>query len=181
MSDQNQGMTRPQALRLEFFIIGLGIFALLLIFQPFSLRLFAIGSVLVVIAGRTAAAGTTPRRPTSLRAAASIVQASADCSGVSQLWASESARPLTRSGAAPVRLGGCAAGRGVAIVTDAEVSGTVVSGLGRSGLGGENATGATTSATAVGGATETVGSLSTTCAAAATGAGSETGGTRLVR
>ena len=51
MSEQNQGMTRPQALRLEFFIIGLGIFALLLIFQPFSLKLFAIGSVLVVIAG----------------------------------------------------------------------------------------------------------------------------------
>ena len=48
---QAQGMTRPQALRLEFFIIGLGIFALLLIFQPFSLQLFAIGSVLVVIAG----------------------------------------------------------------------------------------------------------------------------------
>jgi len=46
-----QGMTRQGALRLEYFIIGLGIFALVLIFQPFSLRLFAIGSVLVVIAG----------------------------------------------------------------------------------------------------------------------------------
>ena len=46
-----QGMTREGALRLEYFIIGLGIFALVLIFQPFSLTLFAIGSVLVVIAG----------------------------------------------------------------------------------------------------------------------------------
>ena len=46
-----QGMTRQGALRLEYFIIGLGIFALVLIFQPFSLTLFAIGSVLVVIAG----------------------------------------------------------------------------------------------------------------------------------
>ena len=51
MSNHEQGMTRQGALRLEFFIIGLGIFALLLIFQPFSLQLFAIGSVLVVIAG----------------------------------------------------------------------------------------------------------------------------------
>ena len=51
MSENGQGMTRQGALRLEFFIIGLGIFALLLIFQPFSLKLFAIGSVLVVIAG----------------------------------------------------------------------------------------------------------------------------------
>ncbi len=46
-----QGMTRDGALRLEYFIIGLGIFALILIFQPFSLTLFAIGGVLVVIAG----------------------------------------------------------------------------------------------------------------------------------
>lgn len=51
MSNPEQGMTRPQAQRLEYFIIGLGIFALVLIFQPFSLRLFAIGGVLVVIAG----------------------------------------------------------------------------------------------------------------------------------
>lgn len=46
-----QGMTREGALRLEYFIIGLGIFALILIFQPFSLTLFAVGGVLVVIAG----------------------------------------------------------------------------------------------------------------------------------
>lgn len=46
-----EGMTRQGALRLEYFIIGLGVFALVLIFQPFSLQLFALGSVLVVIAG----------------------------------------------------------------------------------------------------------------------------------
>jgi hypothetical protein len=45
------GMTAKSALRLEFFIIGLGLFALVLIFQPFSLTLFAIGSCLVVLAG----------------------------------------------------------------------------------------------------------------------------------
>lgn len=48
---QSAGMTRETALRLEFFIIGLGIFALILIFQPFSVTLFAIGGVLVVLAG----------------------------------------------------------------------------------------------------------------------------------
>jgi hypothetical protein len=42
----------PQgALRLEAFIIGLGILALILIFQPVSLTLFAVGSGLVVLAG----------------------------------------------------------------------------------------------------------------------------------
>lgn len=46
-----QGMSREGALRLEYAIIALGIFALILIFQPFSLTLFAAGSVLVVIAG----------------------------------------------------------------------------------------------------------------------------------
>ena len=51
MSENGQGMTRQGALRLEYVIIGLGIFALLLIFQPFSLQLFAIGGILVVIAG----------------------------------------------------------------------------------------------------------------------------------
>jgi len=52
MSDRSQhGMTASGALRLEFFIIGLGIFALVLIFQPFSLTLFAVGSCLVVLAG----------------------------------------------------------------------------------------------------------------------------------
>lgn len=52
MSQEPQtGMTAGSALRLEFFIIGLGLFALVLIFQPFSLTLFAIGSGLVVLAG----------------------------------------------------------------------------------------------------------------------------------
>jgi hypothetical protein len=45
------GMTRPQALRLEYAIIGLGILALLMIFQPFSLTIFSLGGILVVIAG----------------------------------------------------------------------------------------------------------------------------------
>ncbi len=47
----NGGMSPQGALRLEYFIIGLGIFALILIFQPFSVTLFAIGSGLVVLAG----------------------------------------------------------------------------------------------------------------------------------
>jgi hypothetical protein len=52
MSGQdNSGMTPKQALKLEYFIIGLGILALLMIFQPFSLSLFTWGAVLVVIAG----------------------------------------------------------------------------------------------------------------------------------
>jgi hypothetical protein len=51
MTKPVEGMSREGALRLEFFIIGLGIFALILIFQPFSITLFAVGSVLVVIAG----------------------------------------------------------------------------------------------------------------------------------
>jgi hypothetical protein len=51
MSDRKDGMTRAGALRLEYAIIGLGILALVMIFQPFNLTLFALGSVLVVIAG----------------------------------------------------------------------------------------------------------------------------------
>jgi hypothetical protein len=52
MSGQNpKGMTPAGALRLEYAIIGLGVFALVLIFQPFSITLFAIGSALVVVAG----------------------------------------------------------------------------------------------------------------------------------
>ena len=52
MSNGSQtGMSPRSALRLEYFIIGLGLFALVLIFQPFSLTLFAIGSGLVVLAG----------------------------------------------------------------------------------------------------------------------------------
>jgi hypothetical protein len=53
MSEQENkdGLSPAAALRMEFFIIGLGVFALVLIFQPFSLTLFAIGSGLVVLAG----------------------------------------------------------------------------------------------------------------------------------
>ena len=44
------GMGIQSALRLEFFIIGLGILALLMIFQPFSITLFTLGSIVVVVA-----------------------------------------------------------------------------------------------------------------------------------
>ncbi len=46
----NGGMTAMTARRLEFAIIGLGILALLMIFQPFAITLFAVGCVLVVMA-----------------------------------------------------------------------------------------------------------------------------------
>ena len=49
--DPQAGMTQAAALRMEYFIIGLGLFALVLIFQPMSLALFAVGSALVVLAG----------------------------------------------------------------------------------------------------------------------------------
>lgn len=45
------GMSRGGALSLEVFIIGLGLVALIFIFQPFSLTVFAVGSGLVVLAG----------------------------------------------------------------------------------------------------------------------------------
>jgi glucan phosphoethanolaminetransferase (alkaline phosphatase superfamily) len=51
MSEPTTGMSPKAALRLEVFIIGLGLLALLLIFQPFSITVFAIGSGLVVLAG----------------------------------------------------------------------------------------------------------------------------------
>jgi hypothetical protein len=44
-------MSAQTATRLEFAIIGLGFFALLLIFQPFSLALFGGGCALVIVAG----------------------------------------------------------------------------------------------------------------------------------
>jgi hypothetical protein len=44
-------LTPGGALRLEAFIIGLGLLALILIFQPLSITLFAVGSGLVVLAG----------------------------------------------------------------------------------------------------------------------------------
>ena len=45
------GMKPSTARALEYTIIGVGILALALIFQPFSLALFGIGSGLVVLAG----------------------------------------------------------------------------------------------------------------------------------
>ncbi|TQV78458.1 hypothetical protein [Denitrobaculum tricleocarpae] len=51
MNNQPKLMGRSNARRVENSIIGLGIAALIMIFQPFSLTLFSIGCVLVVIAG----------------------------------------------------------------------------------------------------------------------------------
>ncbi|MBV8190721.1 MAG: hypothetical protein JO339_26000 [Alphaproteobacteria bacterium] len=45
------GMSAVGARRLEYSIIGLGLVALALIFQPFSLALFGVGCGLVVLAG----------------------------------------------------------------------------------------------------------------------------------
>ena len=45
------GMSLNTAQRLEWGLIGLGIFALTLIFQPFSLALYGVGCALVVFAG----------------------------------------------------------------------------------------------------------------------------------
>ena len=47
----NGGMTSAGARKLEYSIIALGVVALVLIFQPFNIMLFAIGSILVVLAG----------------------------------------------------------------------------------------------------------------------------------
>jgi len=47
----NGGMSARTARRMEYAIISLGIFALVLIFQPFSLTLFGVGCGLVVVAG----------------------------------------------------------------------------------------------------------------------------------
>jgi cytochrome c biogenesis factor len=44
-------MTPAAARKLEYAIIGLGVLALILIFQPFNISLFAIGCGLVVLAG----------------------------------------------------------------------------------------------------------------------------------
>ncbi len=45
------GMSVRTATNVEYAIIGTGVVALLLIFQPFSLNLFGVGCVLVVLAG----------------------------------------------------------------------------------------------------------------------------------
>jgi hypothetical protein len=54
MSDESQagqGMSPAAAQKLEYAIIGIGILALVMIFQPFSIALFTAGSILVVLAG----------------------------------------------------------------------------------------------------------------------------------
>jgi hypothetical protein len=43
-------MTPASARRLEYAIIGLGVVALVMIFQPFDITIFAVGCVLVVVA-----------------------------------------------------------------------------------------------------------------------------------
>lgn len=51
MSNQaGSKLTKQSALRLEFSVIGLGILALLMIFQPISLTIFSLGCGLVVLA-----------------------------------------------------------------------------------------------------------------------------------
>ena len=52
MSDHPaNGLSREGAKKVEYFIISLGIVALILIFQPFSVTFFAIGGILVILAG----------------------------------------------------------------------------------------------------------------------------------
>ena len=46
-----EGMSVKTATYVEYGIIGIGILALVLIFQPFSLTLFGVGCALVVFAG----------------------------------------------------------------------------------------------------------------------------------
>jgi hypothetical protein len=50
-ASSSPGMSVQTATRLEYAIIGLGMFALFLIFQPFSLALFGLGCGLVVLSG----------------------------------------------------------------------------------------------------------------------------------
>jgi hypothetical protein len=53
MSDvrEGEGMSAAAATRLEYFIIGIGVVALVLIFQPINLALFGVGCAMVVLAG----------------------------------------------------------------------------------------------------------------------------------
>jgi hypothetical protein len=48
---QGNGLTEAGARKLEYAIIGLGVLALLMIFQPFNMSLFTIGGIVVVLAG----------------------------------------------------------------------------------------------------------------------------------
>jgi hypothetical protein len=45
------GMSARMATNVEYAIIGIGVLALLFIFQPFSLALFGLGCAMVVLAG----------------------------------------------------------------------------------------------------------------------------------
>jgi hypothetical protein len=47
----NGGLTPTAARTLEYSIIGLGVFALLMIFQPFNISVFTVGCALIVLAG----------------------------------------------------------------------------------------------------------------------------------
>jgi uncharacterized membrane protein len=47
----NAGLTPAAARTLEYSIMGLGVFALLMIFQPFNISLFTVGCALIVLAG----------------------------------------------------------------------------------------------------------------------------------
>jgi hypothetical protein len=51
VANARQGMSVRTATAVEFALIGLSIIALVLIFQPFSLTLFGIGCVVVVVSG----------------------------------------------------------------------------------------------------------------------------------
>ena len=50
-NEEPRGMSAATARRLEYSIIGLGLVALALIFQPLSLTLYGIGCGLVILAG----------------------------------------------------------------------------------------------------------------------------------
>jgi len=47
----NGGLTPTAARTLEYSIMGLGVFALVMIFQPFNISLFVVGCALIVLAG----------------------------------------------------------------------------------------------------------------------------------
>ena len=51
MNDNQKSLTPQSALYMEYAIIALGLVALIMIFQPFSMTLFTIGSMVVVFAG----------------------------------------------------------------------------------------------------------------------------------
>jgi hypothetical protein len=48
--ERNDGMTPATARKVEYAIIGLGVLALVMIFQPFDISVFAVGCVVVVLA-----------------------------------------------------------------------------------------------------------------------------------